>query len=57
MAADVLFLAFANGSNDDFKGVATLPGSGTADYRKALLWGVFTTAGNRRVRMAIPNKQ
>jgi PiT family inorganic phosphate transporter len=39
MAAVVLFLSFANGSNDDFKGVATLLGSGTTNYRKALLWG------------------
>jgi len=33
----VLFLAFANGANDNFKGVATLFGSGTARYRKALV--------------------
>lgn len=40
----VLFLAYANGANDNFKGVATLLGSGTSDYRKALLWGTLTTA-------------
>ncbi|MBI4209033.1 MAG: inorganic phosphate transporter [Deltaproteobacteria bacterium] len=39
-----LFLAFANGANDNFKGVATLFGSGTTDYRKALLWATATTA-------------
>ena len=38
-----LFLAFANGANDNFKGVATLFGSGTAGYRRALLWGTVTT--------------
>lgn len=38
-----LFLAFANGANDNFKGVATLLGSHTADYRKALLWATATT--------------
>ncbi len=38
-----LFLAFANGANDNFKGVATLFGSRTADYRKALLWATVTT--------------
>ena len=39
-----LLLAYANGANDNFKGVATLFGSGTADYRRALLWGTLTTA-------------
>lgn len=39
-----LFLAFANGANDNFKGVATLLGSGTTHYRKALLWAAVTTA-------------
>ena len=38
-----LFLAFANGANDNFKGVATLFGSGTAGYRRALLWATVTT--------------
>ena len=39
-----LFLAFANGANDNFKGVATLFGSGTASYRKSLIWATVTTA-------------
>ncbi|MFT5048869.1 MAG: PiT family inorganic phosphate transporter [Chlamydiales bacterium] len=39
-----LCLAFANGSNDNFKGVATLLGSRTAGYRRALAWGTLTTA-------------
>lgn len=39
----VLFLAYANGANDNFKGVATLSGSGTAGYRGALAWGTATT--------------
>ena len=30
-----LFIAYANGANNNFKGVATLFGSGTTDYRKA----------------------
>lgn len=38
-----LFLAYANGANDNFKGVATLFGSGTSDYKKALLWATITT--------------
>jgi PiT family inorganic phosphate transporter len=39
----VLFLAHANGANDNFKGVATLFGSGAASYRNSLLWGTLTT--------------
>ena len=38
-----LFVAYANGANDNFKGVATLFGSGTTDYRKALWWATATT--------------
>jgi len=38
-----LFVAFANGANDNFKGVATLFGSGTTSYRKALTWATVTT--------------
>jgi len=38
-----LFVAYANGANDNFKGVATLFGSGTTDYRKALIWATITT--------------
>ncbi len=32
----VALLAYANGANDNFKGVATLLGSGTCNYRQAL---------------------
>jgi len=39
----VALLAFANGANDNFKGVATLFGSGTTNYRRALWWGTWTT--------------
>lgn len=39
-----LFLAYANGANDNFKGVATLYGSGTTSYSRALIWGTATTA-------------
>ena len=37
------FLAFSNGANDNFKGVSTLFGSGTTDYKKAINWGTITT--------------
>jgi inorganic phosphate transporter, PiT family len=39
----MLFVAYANGANDNFKGVATLFGSGTTEYRKALWWATGTT--------------
>jgi PiT family inorganic phosphate transporter len=39
----ILLLAYANGANDNFKGVATLFGSGVADYRKALNWATAAT--------------
>lgn len=38
-----LLLAYANGANDNFKGVATLFGSGAAHYKKALYWATITT--------------
>ncbi len=42
----VLGLAFANGSNDVSKAVATLVGSGVTSYRAAILWGAaWTVAG------------
>jgi PiT family inorganic phosphate transporter len=37
------FLAYANGANDNFKGVATLYGSGVVSFRTALLWGTTAT--------------
>jgi PiT family inorganic phosphate transporter len=42
----VLVLAFANGTNDVSKAIATLVGSGVTDYRTALTWGtVWTVLG------------
>ncbi|RMA66465.1 inorganic phosphate transporter [Ulvibacter antarcticus] len=37
------FLAFSNGANDNFKGVATLFGSKTTNYKKAIIWATVTT--------------
>jgi PiT family inorganic phosphate transporter len=37
-------LGFANGANDNFKGVATLLGSRSTGYRTALVWATVTTA-------------
>lgn len=39
----VVCLAYANGANDNFKGVATLFGSGTTNYRRALTWATIAT--------------
>lgn len=43
IVAAAVLLAFANGANDNFKGVATLYGSGTTTYRHALAWATVTT--------------
>ncbi len=45
--AAALLLAFVNGANDNFKGVATLYGSGALSYRQALaLASVSTLLGS-----------
>src|SRR5256885_4029607 len=38
------FLAYSNGANDNFKGVASLFGSRTCGYRTAIGWATLTTA-------------
>lgn len=45
--AAVCFLAYSNGANDNFKGVASLFGSRTCGYRTAISWAtVATLAGS-----------
>lgn len=41
--AATLFVAYANGANDNFKGVATLYGSGAASYRRCLTLATTAT--------------
>jgi len=41
--AGMAFLAYANGANDNFKGVATLYGSRVLSRRQALGWATITT--------------
>jgi inorganic phosphate transporter, PiT family len=41
--AATVFLAYANGANDNFKGVATLWGSQSAHYKTAIVWATGTT--------------
>jgi inorganic phosphate transporter, PiT family len=38
-----VLIAYANGSNDVSKGIATLVGTGVTDYRRAILWGTVWT--------------
>ena len=40
----VIVVAYANGANANFKGVASLFGSGTTSYRTAVNWAALTTA-------------
>jgi len=43
----VFALAYANGSNDISKGVATLVGTSVTNYQRAILWGsAWTTGGS-----------
>lgn len=39
----VCFLAYSNGANDNFKGVASLFGSSTTSYRVAIAWATIST--------------
>jgi PiT family inorganic phosphate transporter len=39
----VVFLAYSNGANDNFKGVASLFGSRTCSYKTAISWATLTT--------------
>ena len=52
----VLFLAYSNGANDNFKGVATLFGSGTVDYKKALTWATITTFSGAMLSIFLAEK-
>ena len=44
-----LVLAFANGTNDVSKAIATLAGSGVTNYRTAMVWGTFWTMAGATV--------
>jgi PiT family inorganic phosphate transporter len=47
------FLAYSNGANDNFKGVASLFGSGTSGYRRAIWWATLTTFAGSIVSIAV----
>ena len=52
----MLFVAYANGANDNFKGVATLFGSGVADYRNALGWATLATLAGSVAAMFVATR-
>lgn len=56
ITAGVFFLAFSNGANDNFKGVATLLGSKTASYKTALFWATVTTLSGSIVAFFLAQK-
>lgn len=51
-----LFLSYANGANDNFKGVATLFGSKTTNYKIALWWATITTLAGAMFSVVVANK-
>ncbi len=49
------FVAFTNGANANFKGVASLYGSGTTTLRQAALWGTASTFAGSLTALALPD--
>ncbi len=50
------FLAYSNGANDNFKGVATLFGSGITNYKKAINWATITTLSGSIASIFLANE-
>jgi inorganic phosphate transporter, PiT family len=53
IAIAVVLLAWSNGANDNFKGVATIYGSRTASYRAALLWATAMQLAGSLLALAL----
>lgn len=51
----VIFLSYSNGANDNFKGVATLFGSRTVDFKSAIHWATITTLAGSIASIYISN--
>lgn len=49
----VCLVAFTNGANANFKGVASLYGSGTTTLQRALAWGTLTTFAGSLAALAL----
>lgn len=56
VCAAILFLSFANGANDNFKGVATLYGSGQMAFRPALYWATAATLAGSLAALFLAKK-
>jgi PiT family inorganic phosphate transporter len=54
--AAACFLAYANGANDNFKGVSTLYGSGITTYNKAIWYATLTTAAGSLCSLLVASK-
>lgn len=52
----VFAVAYANGANANFKGVASLYGSGTTSFRTAVYWGTATTAAGALIALFSASK-
>lgn len=50
------FLAYSNGANDNFKGVASLLGSRTCTYRTAICWTTITTLAGSIISIFLAQK-
>ncbi|MFQ5526764.1 MAG: anion permease [Thermoanaerobaculia bacterium] len=56
LAVFVFVLAWANGANDNFKGVATLYGSSTTTFRRALIWATGATLAGSLLSVALASR-
>lgn len=56
LIAAAAFLAWSNGANDNFKGVASLYGSGAANYRTAITWATLTTLAGSLCSLLLADK-
>lgn len=55
VGAGALFLAFSNGANDNFKGFATVWGSHSLSYRRALIYATIATAAGSLASLFLAN--
>jgi inorganic phosphate transporter, PiT family len=55
LIAAIGLLSFANGANDNFKGVATLWGAGRTNYKRALAWATAFTFLGSLVAVVVAN--
>ena len=56
LAIATVFVSYANGANDNFKGVATLYGGKVLDYKTALIWATIATFAGSVVSFLLATK-